>query len=109
MSAEMLEPLTLEVGKLGVEYEVLKSDLSDDMLLGMDFLCEANASLECGRGILTIGGQRIPLQVSASVLAVRRAVLPPNSVRLLECELSTKMPEFMMELSRAVPDRFDGR
>ena len=61
MSAEMLEPLTLEVGKLRVEHEVLKSDLSDEMLLGMDFLFEANASLECGQGILTIGGQRIPL------------------------------------------------
>jgi predicted aspartyl protease len=60
MSAEILEPLTLEVGELKVEHEVLKGDLSDEMLLGMDFLREVDASLQCGRGILTIGGQRIP-------------------------------------------------
>jgi hypothetical protein len=70
----------------------------------MDFLREVDASLECGRGILTIGGQRIPLQVSASILAVRRTVLPPSPVRLLECELSNRMPEFMVEPSRAVPE-----
>jgi predicted aspartyl protease len=85
MSANVLEPLTLQVGELEVEFEVLKGD---EMLFGMDFLREVDVSLECGRGTLTIGGQRIPLQVSASVLAVRRTVIPPNSVRLLESELS---------------------
>jgi hypothetical protein len=42
--------------------------------------------------------------VSASALAVRRTVLPPNSVKLLECELNTRMPEFMVEPSRSVPE-----
>jgi predicted aspartyl protease len=48
MSAEILEPLTLEVGELKVEHEVLKGDLYDDMLLGIDFLQEVDATLECG-------------------------------------------------------------
>jgi hypothetical protein len=104
MSADVLGPLTLQVGKLVVDYDVLKGDLSDDMLLGMDFLREFDACLECSQGTLTIRGQRIPLHVSASILAVRRTVLPPNSVKLLECELSTRMPEFMVEPSRLVPE-----
>jgi predicted aspartyl protease len=48
MSAEILEPLNLEVGELKVEHEVLKGDLYDDMLLGIDFLQEVDATLECG-------------------------------------------------------------
>jgi hypothetical protein len=104
MSANVLDPLTLQVGKFVVDYGVLKGDLSNDMLLGMDFLREFDAYLGCRRGTLTIRGQRIPLQVSASELAVRRTVLPPNSVKLLECELSTRMPEFMVELSCLVPE-----
>jgi hypothetical protein len=74
------------------------------MLLGMEFLQKVDASLECSGGTLTVGNQKISLQLSASVLTVRCTVLPPNSARFAECELSTRVSEFMVDSSSLVTE-----
>jgi hypothetical protein len=72
------------MGELEVDFEVLKGDLCDEMLLGMDFLQEVDAILECGRGTLTIGGQTFSISLlRPSADSDKPVSSKPMSVRMI--------------------------
>ena len=101
--AGKLEAVKINIGKFETLAEVYKGPLLEDMLLGIDFLSQIGAHVDCAAGVLRIKDQPIVLTQSTQVLTSKRTVLPPNSAKIVPCSLSSEMNSFLVEPSHDLP------
>ena len=101
MAVWSLWPVQLEIGGDRLEHCVYVAPLQDYMLLGIDFLQNYGVRLHCGTRELLLGDNE-PVQHknwvgSLKAVSVRRVLLPPFSVGVVEFSVARELPDFILE------------
>ena len=85
--------LPIKIGGSAILHDVWVADVSDDVILGLDFLRENKCQLLWEDECLTVGNFKVPLQKYPQEAAVCRVrvtedvVVPPSSELLMECQV----------------------
>ncbi|MES9880179.1 MAG: RNase H-like domain-containing protein [Sedimenticola sp.] len=105
MKGYIVGPCNLKIGSHRYKEFVYVAPITQDMLLGFDFLYSHGAVLDMRQASLLINEETIPLNVDMSkrnplvarVTVAKRQVVPPNSVMKVSCYLNREMSEYMIE------------
>ena len=87
--------LKLQLGNLTTHHTFYLADIADECILGMDYLKPAGAVLDLGKGLMTIGDEKISLTgakkddepVCRRVVAAVTTALPPKSEAVIPVKL----------------------
>ncbi|XP_061175911.1 uncharacterized protein LOC133184852 [Saccostrea echinata] len=103
MTAQYLGSLNLRIGDYDFVHPIYVGPLQDEMLLGIDFLRAHGAEVSCEAGTLKVKGIDKIFALSADktvavldAVSVRIVRVPPHTAQVIECTLSSDMPEFML-------------
>ena len=83
--------LKLQLGNLTTHHTFYLADITDECILSMDYLKPVEAVLDLGEGLMTIGGEKIPLtgakkdveSVCRRVVAAVTTTPPPQTLKQL--------------------------
>ncbi|XP_061180635.1 uncharacterized protein LOC133189248 [Saccostrea echinata] len=110
MTAQYLGHLNLRIGDYDFVHPIYVAPLQDEMLLGIDFLRAHGAEVSCEAGTLRVKGIETIFALSADetvpvldAVSVRRVRVPPHTAQVIECALTSDMPEFMLEPASIFP------
>ena len=95
MTALKIGPISIKLGQTQFNEIVYCASLDDDMLLGLDFLQKYGIDISITQSKLIVGGEEIHMYYGASsqsaciqkVWIARTAVVPPSSVKHVQCKL----------------------
>ena len=117
MTGRVVGPVKLNIGSQIYEEIVHVAPISQDMLLGFNFI-QGKTVLDFVNGIFHVDGEKIVMKVDetkgeievARVTVSKRCVVPPNSVKHIPCRLNCEMKNFVVEagenLEVLVPENF---
>ena len=93
MLANYVKEVPLQIGTSKYKWNVFVADISDQMILGLDFLKESQAVVDLRKCEMVIGGKSIAARYLngdgeqegiGQVFVKRKTVIPPNSIRMLQ-------------------------
>ena len=92
----------MSLGDTVYDIELYVAPISDDMLLGLDFLLKNKALINLESGILWSGMEQFQMNGSDDLFAARvfvkqRTVVPPLSVKFVNCETKGFGSEYMVQ------------
>lgn len=104
MSGRVVGPVKLKIGSKTYEENIHVAPISQDMLLGFNFL-QGRTVLDFVKGMFEIDGEGIAMKADegpgelhvARVTVSKRCVVPPNSVKHVKCELDREIQDFVVE------------
>ncbi len=109
MTGDVVGPLTINIGKGKYSEEVIVAQIEEEMLLGLDFMLKWGLDIKLLKAEISIGMESIPLVMETNpeptisrVTVVKRSIIPPNSVRLVPCQLWFGA-QYMLEPHQYVP------
>ncbi len=104
LSGAVIGPITLGLGTKCYQEQVYVAPIEDDMLLGLDFLRKHQVSIMMPQGELHLPGETIKLKMTPSskpkvsrVVVCEKTVVPPNTVKLVQCSTDSEFTTFMVE------------
>ena len=108
MDTMVVGPVEMKLGSQAFFVEVYVAPIDDDMLLGLDFLAEHQATVDLKRNILTINEEEVNLYygstyetpVVAKVTVADRTVIPANSVAYVPGKLDADLEDYIVESSQ---------
>jgi predicted aspartyl protease len=104
MVGRVIGPVKLGIGSQVYEQEIHVAPISQDMLLGFNFI-QGKTILDFVKGIFCLNNDKIEMKMDdakgtpevARVTVCTRNVVPPNSVRHIRCKIESDMPDFIVE------------
>lgn len=110
MTAQYLGDLNLRIGAYDFAHPLYVGPLQDKMLLGIDFLRTQGAEVSCEAGTLKVRGIATPFELSTGVpvsvieaVSTRRVQIPSHTAHIIECDLESDMPDFILEPASIFP------
>ena len=106
MVGYVVVPVSLQLGSRVYSIHVYVAPIEDDMLLGLDLIGTNGVTLNLKDSMLTIGLEQISMSKGgangkcptiAKVCISKRAVVPPNYAKMMQCTVSETLAEFRVE------------
>ena len=105
MRGSVTGPVSILLGGQEFSEQLYVAPISDDMLLGMDFLHKHRAVIHMHHPRLLLGGVEIPMQHGdnprqmgvARVYVRKRVTVPPNAVKRVTGVLDQRLQDFVFE------------
>ncbi|KAH3821785.1 hypothetical protein DPMN_123553 [Dreissena polymorpha] len=103
MNGFVCGPLTIQIGESEFEGNVYVAPISDDMLLGLDFMRKHKMLVNIPEERVSMGTLKIPMlkqpmpEEVASVTVCRTTVIPPSTFKNVECVLDKDLSAFVVE------------
>ena len=111
LKGAVVGPVTIKLGDSNFSEEIYIAPISDDMLLGLDFLRRHAVDILIGSEELKLGTQSIPLmrgstrgpEKVAKVCLQHRVTIPPNSLKRITGVIDQRMEGFIIEPMSGLP------
>ena len=105
MKGVVVGPVHIKLGEKVFTENIYTAPISDDMLLGLDFLCRHSTAINIGEKQLEVGLQKIPLSLGhtrnpdkvAQVYTQESTTIPPNALKRITGTIDQKMGTFIFE------------
>ncbi len=103
MEGKLCDGLNIRIGHQTYQWNVCIAPISDNILLGIDFLRKHSCLVDLGKNILHIGSQHIPAKLKITpddcpikisrVNVTRKSVIPPQSVGFVQGKMLHPHPD----------------
>ena len=97
IAGHLIKDVAINLGGRMYRWDLYVAPISDDLLLGLDFMIAYKVDPLISRNVLMIGGLEVPATLKRGssgqqqgigrVLISKRTVVPPNSVMRMECNV----------------------
>lgn len=101
----MAEEVRIQIGNVSLKRDIVVCDISDDLLLGLDFLEDHDTVIDLKSYIVSIDNQEIPIkqikdmefkEVNIYKVSIqKRTAIPPNTMKFVKLKINSPCREIL--------------